>query len=68
MYEAGIDGPFAAHCQRLLNQHRLPFHDAASLSKWEPDSVATATKLNKTGKLSIMSQLILYKTTLNLKD
>jgi hypothetical protein len=51
MYEAGIDGPFATHCRRLFNQHRLPFHDAASLAKWEPDSVATATKMNKIGKL-----------------
>ena len=52
MYEAGIDGPFATYCQRLFNQHRLPFHDAASLAKWEPDSIATATKLNKNGNLS----------------
>lgn len=44
MYDAGIDGPFAEYCQRKFNQHRLPFHDAASLAQWGPNSIATATK------------------------
>ena len=47
MYDAGIDGPFAAYCQRQFNQHRLPFHDAASLAQWGPNSIATATKTIK---------------------
>jgi hypothetical protein len=51
MYEAGVDDPFAACCQRLFNQNRLPFHDAASLAKWEPGRTAAAVKLNQTGKL-----------------
>ena len=51
MHEAGIGGPFATCCQGLFKQHRLPFHDAASLAKREPGGVAAATKLNKSGKL-----------------
>ena len=46
MYITGLDSPFANYCQRLFNQnqHRLPFHDANSLAKWEIDSPATAVK------------------------
>jgi hypothetical protein len=44
MYITGLDGPFANYCQRLFNQHRLPFYDANSLAKWEIDNLATAVK------------------------
>ena len=49
MYHAGIDGPFAAYCQKKFKNHRLPFFDAASLAQWRDNSWATARK-NSTGK------------------
>ena len=48
MYHAGIDGPFAAYCQKKFKYHRLPFFDAASLAQWGENSWATAKK-NSTG-------------------
>ena len=44
MYLTGLDCLFANYCQRLFNQHRLPFYDANSLAKWEVGSPATTIK------------------------
>ena len=49
MYFHGVDGAFAAYCQKLFNMHRLPFYDASSLAKWEVGSPATTT-LSTEGK------------------
>ena len=43
----GVDGAFAAHCQKLFNVHRLPFYDASSLAKWKAGSPATTTLSTK---------------------
>ena len=49
MYFHGVDGAFAAYCQKRFNMHRLPFYDASSLAKWEVGSPATTT-LSTEGK------------------
>jgi hypothetical protein len=43
MYFHGVDGAFAAYCQKRFNMHRLPFYGASSLAKWEVGSPATTT-------------------------
>jgi hypothetical protein len=56
MYFHGVDGAFAAHCQKRFNMHRLPFYDASSLAKWEVGSPATTT-LSTEGKQMHFSRL-----------
>jgi hypothetical protein len=50
MYLTGMDCLFTEYCQRLFNQHRLPFYDANSLTKWEVNSPATAIKHDRATK------------------
>ena len=50
MYLTGMDCLFTEYCQRLFNQHRLPFYDANSLAKWEVNSPATAIKYDRAKK------------------
>ena len=50
MHLTGMDCLFTECCQRLFNQHRLPFYDANSLAKWEVNSPATAIKHDRAKK------------------
>ena len=44
LYNYGLDGPFAQHCQKKMNRHRGAFFDAHALKPWADGSEAARAK------------------------